>query len=125
MSGRDIKMWQLLVLLIISLPCVVRSLEPFDPWVNNDSACKSSMASCTFQLQAKNAMTMFYKDLFRVVATDNGTLQKYDNPNEIFHLDRILTGDGYPKLVRNTYLLNQSCSLLDRYMYSIILFLVR
>jgi hypothetical protein len=104
MNRNDIKMWQLLLLLIASLLCVVRSLEPFDPWVNNDGTCKSSMESCTFQLQASNAMTMFYKDLFRVVATENGILQKYDNSNETFDLDKILTGDGYPKLVRDIYI---------------------
>ncbi len=100
---RNIQMWQLLFLLITSLPGIVQGLEPFDPWVNNDGACKSSMKSCTFQLQASNAMTMFYKELFRVVATDDGTLEKYDDSNKTFDSDSILTGDGYPKLVRNTY----------------------
>jgi len=96
-------MWQLLFLLVISLPCIVQSLEPFDPWVINNGACTSSMKSCTFQLQASNAMTMFYKELFRVIATNDGILQKYDNPNKTFDFDNIITGDGYPKLVRNIY----------------------
>jgi hypothetical protein len=99
----NIRMWQIIFLCFISLPCVVRSLEPFDPWVNNDGACKSSMKSCTFQLQATNAMTMFYKELFRVNATDNGILHKYDDDSKTFDFDSILTGDGYPKLVRNAY----------------------
>ena len=89
--------------MIISLPCLVQSLEPFDPWMNNDNTCKSSMKSCAFELQATNAMTMFYKELYRVVATDNGILEKYDNASRVFDFNSIITADGYPKLVRSLH----------------------
>ena len=77
----------------------VWTLELFDPYKQNGS-CTSSMSICYFQLRATATMSMFYRDLFRVVATDNGTLQNYQNPNQTFSMDEIITADGYPKLVR-------------------------
>ena len=98
-------MWLLLLFLcIFSLPCIVQTLEPFDPWAVVDGTCAASMETCSFELRANNAMTMFYNQLFRVVATSNGVLQKYDDSNQTFAPVDILTGDGYPKLVRNIYL---------------------
>lgn len=61
------------------------------------------METCLFELRASSSMTMFYKQLFRVVSTNDGILHKYDNPNQTFAPSDVLTGDGYPKLVRNTY----------------------
>jgi hypothetical protein len=101
-------MWVLLFLFTVSVPCTVQALKPFDPWLIDDGACRSSMDSCTFHLRASNAMTMFYKQLFRVVSTDNGILHKYDNPNETFNVENILTGDGYPKLVSTKYSLEEN-----------------
>jgi hypothetical protein len=60
----------------------------------------ASMSMCSFELHATAAMTMFYKNLFRVIATDDGTLHRYDNASQTFSMTEILTGDGYPKLVR-------------------------
>lgn len=57
------------------------------------------MDACSYQLRATSEMTMFYKELFRVVATDQGILHKYDNDSLIFNPAQIITGDGYPKLV--------------------------
>ncbi len=74
------------------------ALEPFDPYKNNDF-CTASMSICSFELHATAAMTMFYKNLFRVVATDNGTLHHYNNASQTFPMTDIITGDGYPKLV--------------------------
>jgi len=108
----NIKMWQLLFLLFTSLPSMVQSLEPFDPWLTNNGACESSMTSCTFHLHASNAMTMFYKELFRVIATNDGILQKYDDSNKTFDFDNILTGDGYPKLVRDIYIHRKCMNML-------------
>jgi hypothetical protein len=76
----------------------VHALDSFDPYKDN-SFCTTSMSLCDFELHATATMTMFYKNLFRVVATDNGTLHHYDNPNRTFPMTDILTGDGYPKLV--------------------------
>jgi hypothetical protein len=61
------------------------------------------MSICFFELRATAAMTMFYKNLFRVIATDNGTLQNYQNPNQTFPMADIITADGYPKLVRTIF----------------------
>ena len=92
-------MWLLLFVLMISFPCVIKTLVPFDPWLYVDDTCTISMETCTFELRTTNAMTMFYKQLFRVVSTSDGVLHKYDNPNQTFAPIDILTGDGYPKLV--------------------------
>ena len=61
----------ILVLLLV-FQQQIHALELFDPYVDNDF-CTASMATCSFELHATTAMTMFYKNLFRVVATDNGT----------------------------------------------------
>ena len=42
---------------------------------------------------------MFYKELYRVVANDQGILHKYDDDSLIIDPSKIITGDGYPKLV--------------------------
>ena len=55
---------------------------------------------CSFELHATTAMTMFYKNLFRVIALDNGTLRHYENTDQTFPMTDIITADGYPKLVR-------------------------
>jgi hypothetical protein len=89
------------VLMLLVLQQQVCALDPFDPYQQNGS-CTSSMLTCTFELRATAAMTMFYKNLFRVIATDNGTLENYQNPNETFSMTDILTADGYPKLVCST-----------------------
>jgi hypothetical protein len=88
----------ILVLLIV-FQQQIHALELFNPYKNNDS-CTASMSVCSFELHATTAMTMFYKNLFRVVATDNGILHRYNNPNQTFSMTDIITGDGYPKLVR-------------------------
>ena len=88
----------ILVLLLV-MQQEIHALELFNPYKDNDS-CTPSMPICSFELHATIAMTMFYKNLFRVVATDNGTLHRYDNPNQTFPMADIITGDGYPKLVR-------------------------
>lgn len=96
-------MWLLVFLLTTSFPCLIKTLVPFDPWLVVNGTCAASMETCTFELQVTSTMTMFYKQLFRVVATSNGILHKYDNPNQTFAPSDILTGDGYPKLVCNMY----------------------
>ncbi|CAF2651806.1 unnamed protein product [Rotaria sp. Silwood2] len=63
------------------------------------------MSICFFELHATGAMTMFYKNLFRVVATDNGTLHHYEDSSRTFSMSEIITADGYPKLV---YVFNDS-----------------
>lgn len=83
---------------------VIVSLDPFNPYQQNGS-CTSSMTACYFELRASATMAMFYNNLFRVIATDNGTLQNYQNPNETFFASDVITADGYPKLVRNIYLI--------------------
>src|SRR5258708_92062 len=107
----------------------VYALKPFDPY-KHDGSCTASMSMCSFELHATAAMTMFYKNLFRVIASDNGTLYQYDNFNRTFSMTDVLTGDGYPKLVRiciafsshywNVLLL----LLLLRFMFSTILYQV-
>lgn len=76
----------------------VHGLESFDPY-KHDGSCTASMSICSFELHATASMTMFYKNLFRIIADENGTLYHYDNPNQTFPMTDILTGDGYPKLV--------------------------
>ena len=61
------------------------------------------MSMCSFELRATSTMTMFYKNLFRVVAANDGTLYNYQNPNQTFPLTDIPTADGYPKLVRSLF----------------------
>jgi hypothetical protein len=98
-------MWRLaysVVLVLLVRQQQVCALDPFDPYTQNGS-CTSSMSTCTFILRATAAMTMFYKTLFRVIATDNGTLQNYQDPNQTFPMTDILTADGYPKLVCSIY----------------------
>ena len=77
----------------------VHALESFDPYKHNGS-CTSSMSMCSFELHATAAMTMFYKNFFRIVADENGRLRHYDDFNQTFTMEDVLTGDGYPKLVR-------------------------
>jgi hypothetical protein len=96
------------ILLIISQQ-QIHALELFDPYQDN-AFCTASMSMCSFELHATAAMTMFYKNLFRVVATDDGILHHYDNPNHTFPMKDVLTGDGYPKLVRIYYSLKSSIS---------------
>ena len=92
-------------LLNIFLPHNIQSLQPFDPWASTDNLCTQSMETCTFWLEATNAVTMFYKQLFRVVATSDGSLHKYNDLNKTFDLKDVITGDGYPKLVSDKHLL--------------------
>jgi hypothetical protein len=49
-------------------------------------------------------MSMFYKQLFRVVADDDGHLHKYDDDEKRFDASEVITADGYPKLVCSTHL---------------------
>lgn len=91
----------ILFLLIVSQQ-EIHGLNLFDPYKDNDS-CTASMSMCSFELHATTYMTMFYKNLFRVVATKNGTLHRYDNPNQTFPMTDVITADGYPKLVSIYY----------------------
>ena len=86
------------VLLIVFLQ-KAHALELFDPYQHNGS-CTASMSTCSFELHTTASMTMFYKNMFRVIAGDNGTLYRYNDFNQTFPMTDILTGDGYPKLVR-------------------------
>jgi len=72
----------------------ISCLNPSDPYSHGGS-CLSTMSICNYELRASAAMTMFYKNLFRVIANENGVLQH----NRTFSTEEILTGDGYPKLV--------------------------
>jgi hypothetical protein len=91
--------WSVFQVLLLVFQHQVYALELFDPY-KGDGPCTASMSTCYFELHASASMTMLYKNLFRVVADDNGTLSRYDNPNEIYPMTDILTADGYPKLVR-------------------------
>jgi hypothetical protein len=95
MSWLSIAIW----LLLLGFQEQVHALESFDPY-QHDGSCKVSMSMCSFELHATAAMTMFYKNLFRVIAAENGTLYHYDDLNQTFPMTDVLTGDGYPKLVR-------------------------
>lgn len=87
------------IVVILAFICqYTHTLEPFDPY-KHDSNCKASMSTCSFELRATAVMTMFYKNLFRVVATDNGTLSHYEDSSRTFPMNEIITADGYPKLV--------------------------
>ena len=105
----------------------VQSLEPFDPWSTTDRICKPSMDSCHFELRARSTMSMFYKQLYRVVAASDGTLHKFDNASEVFSPEQIITADGYPKLVSQAYCRSISPGYASRFgfrfMFSIILYL--
>lgn len=85
-------------ILLLGFVQQIHTLEPFHPSKGNDF-CAASMPLCSYELHATSAMTMFYKNLFRVVATKNGTLHHYNNPNQTFPMTDIITTDGYPKLV--------------------------
>lgn len=87
-----------ILVLLLAFQQQIHALELFDPYQDNNF-CTASMSMCSFELHATTSMTMFYKNLFRVVATNNGTLHHYGNPNQTFPMTDILTGDGYPKLV--------------------------
>ena len=50
-------------------------------------------------------MSMFYKQLFRVVADDDGLLHKYDDDEKRFDTSQVITADGYPKLVCTSHAL--------------------
>ncbi len=91
-----------ILFILFTLLQQIWTLEPFDPYKQNGS-CTLSMSVCYFELRAAAAMTMFYKNLFRVVVTENGTLQNYQNSNQTFSMMDIITGDGYPKLVRTVF----------------------
>ena len=84
--------------LVLVFQYQIDALEPFYPH-KHDGSCTALMSMCSFELHAAASMTMFYKNLFRVIADDNGTLHHYNNPNQTFPMTDILTGDGYPKLV--------------------------
>lgn len=95
------KMWwmlKIILLILLGLQQQAHALEPFHPYQQSGS-CTSSMSTCAFELRATAAMTMFYKNLFRVIVADNGILQNYQNPNQTFAVTDIMTADGYPKLV--------------------------
>lgn len=96
-------MWFLVLIFGVFLSPTIHGLEPFDPWASDNKLCQPSMKTCSFELHTNNAMTMFYKELYRIVATEDGILHKYDDPDKIFSPDHIITGDGYPKLVSYTY----------------------
>lgn len=89
------KMIVLMFLLISGMEC----LRPSNPWSLSSNECTREMNECRFVLRARSQMTMFYNDLFRVVADENGILSKYDNQSEIYPMEKIITADGYPKLV--------------------------
>jgi hypothetical protein len=112
------------ILILLLLQQHVCAMDPFDPYEQN-SSCTSSMSTCAFELRTTASMTMFYKNLFRVIATEDGTLQNYQNPNQTFSMTDILTADGYPKLVCSilscSLLLRQLRSLSFRFTFSIIL----
>ena len=85
-------------ILLLASAQQILTLELFHPYKGNEF-CKPSMPLCSYELHATSTMTMFYKNLFRVVATKNGTLHHYNNPNQTFSMADIITADGYPKLV--------------------------
>lgn len=88
----------------------VHALELYDPY-KGDGLCTTSMSICSFELHATAAMTMFYKNMFRVVATDDGILHHYDDINKTFPMTDVLTADGYPKLVCIYFSLKHSTSV--------------
>ena len=102
-------MWSSILLVGVCLAYTVQSLGPFDPWASGNDICKPSMNACTYSLHANSAMTMFFRQLFRVVATDEGILHKYDEPDDKFPLEDVLTADGYPKLVSFAYSIEDEC----------------
>lgn len=87
------------IVLLLVFQQQVHALELFHPY-KDDGICTASMSICSFELHATGAMTMFYKNMFRVVATNDGILHHYDNISRTFSMADILTADGYPKLVR-------------------------
>ena len=97
-------MWWLsytvLLIIVVQREQHVSALDPFDPYKANGASCTSSMPMCAFELRTTSTMTMFYKNLFRVVANENGTLSNYKNASQTFLLTDVITADGYPKLVR-------------------------
>jgi len=101
-----------ILILLLGFQQRVHALEPFNPY-KHDGSCNASMLICSFELHATAAMTMFYKNLFRVTADDNGILHHYENLNETYPMTEILTGDGYPKLVRIFFCVffSQKCSI--------------
>ncbi len=115
----------IILLILFTLPQQIWTLEPFNPYQQNGT-CTSSMSICLFELRATAAMTMFYRNLFRVTATDNGTLENYQNPNQTFSMADILTADGYPKLVRSIffYVVRHPKYILFRFMSLTILYQV-
>ena len=88
-----------ILVILFNLTQLVHTLDEFHPYQHSGS-CTASMSICAFELHATAAMTMFYKNLFRVVADNNGMLQNYQYPNQTFSMQDIITADGYPKLVR-------------------------
>lgn len=76
----------------------VCTLNPSDPY-NHHGSCISTNSVCNYELRVSATMTMFYKNLFRVIANENGILHDYRNSNLTFSNEEILTADGYPKLV--------------------------
>ncbi len=95
----DTEMFSSFLIFLLILPCLVLTLHSFDPWSTGYGLCQSSMNSCSFHLRATSAMSMFYKQLFRLVADDDGVLHKYDDQKKIYHPNDVITADGYPKLV--------------------------
>jgi hypothetical protein len=85
------------------------ALKALNPWSTSNSDCRASMDRCRFELRATSTMSMFYRGLYRVVATENGILHKYDNASEIFDPEMVITADGYPKLVSSTCQLRGTC----------------
>ncbi|CAF1128703.1 unnamed protein product [Adineta steineri] len=94
----------IIVILLLFFQKQIYALESFDPFKGTD-LCTASISSCSFELHATATMTMFYKNRFRVVTTNDGILHHYNNPNETIPMEDVLTGDGYPKLV---YVFNNS-----------------
>ena len=73
-------MWGTVLLIIaVQKEQHVSALDPFDPYKENGASCTSSMSMCAFELHTTSTTTMFYKNLFRVVANENGTLSNYQN----------------------------------------------
>lgn len=103
-----------ILLILLNLKQSVDTLDVFNPYQHSGS-CTASMSICTFELHATAAMTMFYKNLFRVVADNNGMLQNYQNSNQTFSMQDIITADGYPKLVRHFCFLPCLKHVLDLY----------
>lgn len=92
---------KLIILLILTFVLsFIHCLIPIDPWsTQSSSICDHKSTECRFYLRSTSLMTMFYKDLYRVVSNEERILSKYNNVSMIYPMEAIITADGYPKLV--------------------------